>query len=162
MKSAIVRNQANGYSEDDIAAGLAYAIANNYLNKVKENRKVYPKIVFLGGVSNNLAVVAAFKAITGSEVIVPQQADVMGAIGAALIARQEYFKKSGIQRNQIIGKGNNGANGRTQNGDEVLRQNQSSNDEERKLIFLPVNQMSDGSENEGLHESRHISDSEGN
>ncbi|MCY3412723.1 MAG: hypothetical protein INQ03_13885 [Candidatus Heimdallarchaeota archaeon] len=93
MKSAIVRSQADGYNEDDIAAGLAYAIANNYLHKVKENRKTHPRIIFQGGVSNNLAVVAAFKAITGSEIIVPEHAEVMGAIGAALITRQEYMSK---------------------------------------------------------------------
>ncbi|MDH5647087.1 MAG: acyl-CoA dehydratase activase, partial [Candidatus Heimdallarchaeota archaeon] len=93
MKSAIVRSQADGYNKDDIAAGLAYSIANNYLHKVKGNRKVHPKIIFQGGVANNLAVVAAFKAITGSEIIVPEQADVMGAIGSALIAREQFINK---------------------------------------------------------------------
>ncbi|MHA2030818.1 MAG: acyl-CoA dehydratase activase, partial [Candidatus Kariarchaeaceae archaeon] len=139
MKSAIVRSQANGYNEDDIAAGLAYAIANNYLNKVKENRKVFPKIIFQGGVANNLAVVAAFKAITGSEITVPEQADVMGAVGAALIAREEYFKKNGIPSNQIRGKEIIALNGENHNDIQVSKQNKSSSSyDQRDLIFLPV------------------------
>ncbi|MBI4423678.1 MAG: hypothetical protein HY554_08125, partial [Elusimicrobia bacterium] len=87
MKSRIVQAQAEGYTPDDIAAGLAYSIARNYLNKVKGPKPVGKNIVFQGGVSNNKAVVAAFEALTGRPVTVPEHAEVMGAIGMALIAK---------------------------------------------------------------------------
>ncbi|MFC1611848.1 acyl-CoA dehydratase activase, partial [Myxococcota bacterium] len=90
MKSRIVQAQADGYSPDDIAAGLAYSIAKNYLNKVKGSKPIGDKIVFQGGVANNKAVVAAMEAITGKDIVVPEQSEVMGAIGAALIAKTRY------------------------------------------------------------------------
>ncbi|MFC1679102.1 acyl-CoA dehydratase activase [Elusimicrobiota bacterium] len=93
MKSRIVLAQAEGYSPEDIAAGLAYSIAKNYLNKVKGSKLVGKKIAFQGGVSNNKAVVGAFEQLTGSEVVVPEHAETMGAIGMALIAKTRYENK---------------------------------------------------------------------
>ncbi|MBI4424262.1 MAG: hypothetical protein HY554_11070, partial [Elusimicrobia bacterium] len=93
MKSRIVQAQAEGYSPEDIAAGLAYSIARNYLNKVKGPKAVGRSVVFQGGVSNNKAVVAAFEALTGRPVEVPEHAEVMGAIGMALIAKARYETK---------------------------------------------------------------------
>jgi len=93
MKSRIVQAQAEGYTPEDISAGLAYSIAKNYLNKVKGGKAVGRKIVFQGGVSNNKAVVAALEALTGKPVEVPEHAEVMGAIGMALIAKTRYENK---------------------------------------------------------------------
>lgn len=148
MKSAIVRSQAEGYKKDDIAAGLAYAIANNYLHKVKENRKVHPKIVFQGGVANNLAVVAAFKAITGSEIIVPEQADVMGAIGAALIAREEYLSNYNKLTNKMDDSRGNGTNGNQQTSKNFYL----SDNKPRELFHLPVKSIhNNGDDNDPYH-----------
>ncbi|MBI4348747.1 MAG: hypothetical protein HY553_18050, partial [Elusimicrobia bacterium] len=93
MKSRIVQAQAEGYTPDDIAAGLAYSIARNYLNKVKGPKTVGRSVVFQGGVSNNKAVVAAFEALTGRPVEVPEHAEVMGAVGMALIAKARFEAK---------------------------------------------------------------------
>ncbi len=73
-----------GISHDDIAAGLAYAICLNYLNRVKSSRKVGNKIFMQGGVCYNRAVPVAMAALTKREIVVPPDPGLMGAFGVAL------------------------------------------------------------------------------
>jgi hypothetical protein len=75
-----------GYSREDIAAGLVYAIANNYLAKVKGPRYVGKKIFLQGGVALNPAVAHAFVHRVGREVVVPPHPELLGAEGVALLA----------------------------------------------------------------------------
>mgnify|MGYP003681892236 CR=1 FL=1 len=78
-----------GVAKDDLIAGLCYSIVYNYLNKVVESRKVGEVILFQGGTAYNRGVRAAFEKVTGKKIILPPHHDVMGAIGAALIAMEE-------------------------------------------------------------------------
>lgn len=89
MKSDLVHHQQRGAPKADLVAGLSYAIAQNYLNKVVEDRRVGGHIFFQGGVASNLGVVAAFEKILDKKVTVPNHHDVTGAIGVALIAMRE-------------------------------------------------------------------------
>jgi predicted CoA-substrate-specific enzyme activase len=89
MESDLVAHQQSGASKDDLIAGLAYSIVNNYLTKVVQDRRVGKHIFFQGGVAWNKAVVAAFEKVTGQCVTVPPHHDVTGAIGAAMLARNE-------------------------------------------------------------------------
>ena len=89
MESDLVHSMNTGSSVDELTAGLAYSIAYNYLNKVVAGKKVGSRIFFQGGVASNKAVVSAFESITGKTVSVPPHHEVTGAIGAALLARQE-------------------------------------------------------------------------
>ncbi|MFX0095739.1 MAG: acyl-CoA dehydratase activase, partial [Candidatus Hodarchaeota archaeon] len=83
-----------GYSKEDIVAGLVYSIVDNYLTKVKGKRRVGKKIFFQGGVAKNKAVACAFAQITGNHIIVPPYPELMGAYGVALMANERYV--SGI------------------------------------------------------------------
>ncbi len=89
MESDLVHHQQQGAQVTDLTAGLAYAIVENYMNRVVGNREVGERIFFQGGVAWNDAVVAAFQTSVGRPVIVPPHHDVTGAIGAALLARDE-------------------------------------------------------------------------
>lgn len=89
MESDLVHHQQRGASAEDLTAGLAYSIVENYLNRVVNGRPLGEKISFQGGVASNEAVVAAFEAVTGRPVRVPADHDVTGAIGAAMLAREE-------------------------------------------------------------------------
>lgn len=89
MESDLVHHQQRGVAIPDLTAGLAYSIAENYLNRVVNPRPMGKRIFFQGGVAGNDAVAAAFEAILGREVRVPPQHDVTGAIGAAILAREE-------------------------------------------------------------------------
>lgn len=76
-----------GAEVGDLAAGLAYSVALNYLNRVVRGRKIGNVIFFQGGTAYNDAVAAAFSQILGKRIIVPPHNGVIGAIGMALIAR---------------------------------------------------------------------------
>jgi len=78
-----------GASKKDIVAGLAYSIAYNYLNRLVGQRHIGDTIYFQGGTAYNDSVAAAFSMILGKEIIVPPHNGVVGAIGAALLAREK-------------------------------------------------------------------------
>ncbi|SPE26469.1 hypothetical protein SBA2_30134 [Acidobacteriia bacterium SbA2] len=77
-----------GAEVGDLAAGLAYSVALNYLNRVVRGRKIGNVIFFQGGTAYNDAVAAAFSQVLGKQIIVPPHNGVIGAIGMALIARE--------------------------------------------------------------------------
>jgi predicted nucleotide-binding protein (sugar kinase/HSP70/actin superfamily) len=78
--------QQQGYSRDNIIAGLVYAIATNYLSKVKGPRYVGKKVFLQGGVALNRAVGHAFAQSVGRQVVIPPSPELMGALGVALLA----------------------------------------------------------------------------
>jgi predicted CoA-substrate-specific enzyme activase len=78
-----------GAAKKDVVAGLAYSIAYNYLNRVVGQRRIGDTIYFQGGTAYNDSVAAAFSMILGKEIIVPPHNGVVGAIGAALLARDK-------------------------------------------------------------------------
>ena len=87
MESDLVHHQQQGAQIPDLTAGLAYSIAENYLNRVVDNRALGHNIFFQGGVAWNESVVAAFRQLTGRSITVPPHHDVTGAIGVALLAQ---------------------------------------------------------------------------
>lgn len=87
MESDLVHHQQKGVDHKDLTAGLCYGIVSNYLGRVVETRPVGQRIFFQGGTSFNQGVAAAFESRLGRPITVPDNADVTGAMGAALIAR---------------------------------------------------------------------------
>lgn len=85
-----------GSTKEDIAAGLAYSIALNYLNRVVRGRRIGETIYFQGGTAYNDSVAAAFSLVLGKPIIVPPHNGVVGAIGAAILAR-EKIQQTGEQ-----------------------------------------------------------------
>lgn len=92
MENSLMANLAKGAKKEDLIAGLAYSIVENYINRVVAGKTIGKKIFFQGGVAFNRSVVAAFEGYLGKKIIVPPHHDVTGAIGMALIAR-EHAKK---------------------------------------------------------------------
>ncbi|MFW5725059.1 MAG: acyl-CoA dehydratase activase-related protein, partial [Bacteroidota bacterium] len=88
MESELNTQQQKGFPKENLVAGLAYSIVKNYLNRVVRDKPVGNKIFFQGGVTNNRAVVAAFEEVTGKKIHIPPHFDVTGAIGAAILARE--------------------------------------------------------------------------
>ena len=74
----------------DLLAGACKAQARTILNSVGQLLLNAPgrKILFQGGVAFNKAVAYFLNKLTGSEIVIPQYHEVMGALGAAVIARQ--------------------------------------------------------------------------
>ncbi len=90
MESDLVSHQQKGANKDQLIAGLAYSIVENYLNKVVLGKPVGKHIFFQGGVALNSAVVSAFEAILNKKIIIPDHNEVTGAIGSALIAFEHH------------------------------------------------------------------------
>jgi predicted CoA-substrate-specific enzyme activase len=78
-----------GADKKDLVAGLAYSVVKNYLTKVVEDRKIGEHILFQGGTAFNRAVKAAFEAVLGKKITVPPHHDILGAVGVAMLAREE-------------------------------------------------------------------------
>lgn len=89
IESDLVHHQQRGAQKDDLVAGLSYSIVQNYLNRVVGDRRIGNRIFFQGGTAFNKGVVAAFESLLGKEIIVPENHDVTGAIGVAILAMEE-------------------------------------------------------------------------
>ncbi len=91
MNSKVKQAQKEGATIGDISAGLSYSVIKNALYKVIKLRNpedAGEKIVVQGGTFLNDAVLRAIEDIMGKEVVRPDIAGLMGAYGAALIARE--------------------------------------------------------------------------
>ncbi|WP_205687637.1 acyl-CoA dehydratase activase [Clostridiisalibacter paucivorans] len=91
-ESDMIHKQQLGHNEEDIIRGLCEALVRNYLNNVGKGKNIKPPVVFQGGVAANLGIKEAFERELGSEIFVPKHYDVMGAIGASILAREEVKK----------------------------------------------------------------------
>ena len=92
-ESDLVHKAQVGHKKEDIIAGLVMSVANNYLNNVGKGKKILSPIVFQGGVSKNIGVVKAFEKITGEHIIVDSNSHLMGALGAAILAKRTGIEK---------------------------------------------------------------------
>ncbi len=93
MDSDLVHHLQRGASKPDLCAGLAYAIGENFLEKVVGSRPLGERILFQGGVAKNRAVHAVFEKLLGRSVKAHPHPEISGALGAALVARERYETK---------------------------------------------------------------------
>ncbi len=93
MEKVLIPYLQQGALKEDLLAGLAYAIVQNYLNRVVRGRTIGNVVFFQGGTAYNDAVAAAFSTVLNREIIVPPYNGVLGALGAAILAR-EKMKRS--------------------------------------------------------------------
>ncbi len=94
MNSNVKQAQKEGASVADISAGLAYSVIKNALFKVIKittASDLGKNVVVQGGTFYNDAVLRSFEKIAGCDAIRPDIAGIMGAFGAALIARERYM-----------------------------------------------------------------------
>ena len=93
MNSNVKQAQKEGATVSDISAGLAYSVIKNALYKViklADAKELGSHIVVQGGTFHNEAVLRAFEKIAGAEATCPDVSGLMGAFGAALIAKRNY------------------------------------------------------------------------
>ena len=96
MNSNVKQAQKEGASVADISAGLAYSVIKNALFKVIKITSagdLGKNVVVQGGTFYNDAVLRSFERISGCEAVRPDIAGIMGAFGAALIARERYMHR---------------------------------------------------------------------
>ena len=94
MNSGVKQAQAEAASTTDISAGLAYSVVKNALYKVIRTvdvrRDLGNNIIVQGGTFYNNAVLRAFENEIGMHVIRPNISGLMGAFGAALLAKEQH------------------------------------------------------------------------
>lgn len=107
-ESDMIHKQQMGHNLPDILAGLCEALVRNYLNNIGKGKEILGPVVFQGGVGANVGIKHAFEKELGIEVYIPEHFDVMGAVGAALLAGEAVrdtgrtvFKGFGIADEQF-------------------------------------------------------------
>ncbi|UCD21186.1 MAG: 2-hydroxyglutaryl-CoA dehydratase [archaeon] len=93
-ESDIINKQIMGHKREDIIKGLCHALVRNYMNNVAKGKEIVSPVVLQGGVAANKGIKKAFEQELKVKVIIPKHYDVMGAIGAALIAQDAKIKKT--------------------------------------------------------------------
>lgn len=96
MNSKVKQFLREGADLQDMAAGLAYSVVRNCLNKVlkiKDFDELGDTIVVQGGTFLNPSVHRAFEKLTGKRVCCPDIAGLMGAFGCALAGRDNFYQK---------------------------------------------------------------------
>lgn len=88
-ESDMIAKQQYGYSKADIIKGLCDALVRNYLNNLGHGKELKPPFVFQGGVAANKGIIKAFEEQTGHKIIIPKYFNVMGAIGMAIMAKEQ-------------------------------------------------------------------------
>ena len=84
----MIHKQQIGHSVEDIVAGLCDSLVKNYLNNVCRGKEILPPIVFQGGVAANRGIQKALEREMDVPLIIPDEFDVMGAIGAAKLVKR--------------------------------------------------------------------------
>ena len=93
MNSKVKQAQKEGASIGDIAAGLSYSVIKNAIQKVikiRDPEEMGENIVVQGGTFYGDAILRAFELVSKRKVVRPDIPGLMGALGAALIAKERY------------------------------------------------------------------------
>ncbi len=93
-ESDMVHKQQMGHRIENIIYGLCQALVRNYLNNVGTGKEILPPIAFQGGVAFNSGIVRALEEELNTTIVVPPHHEVMGAIGAALLAHEKVVESS--------------------------------------------------------------------
>lgn len=104
MNSKVKQAQKEGAEGADISAGLAYSVIKNALFKVikvSDASELGKQIVVQGGTFYNDAVLRSFELIAGCKAIRPDIAGIMGAFGAALIARERFLAETDYETTML-------------------------------------------------------------
>lgn len=102
-ESDMVHQQQMGHRVEDIIYGLCQSLVRNYLSDVGSGKDIRPPVVFQGGVAFNRGIVRALREALDTEIIVPPRHEVMGAIGAALLAHESLADRDNGSRFQGFG-----------------------------------------------------------
>ena len=101
MNSSVITEQRNGRLPGDIVAGLCRSIIENVFTKVIRISNISSlgeRIVVQGGTFENDAVLRAMEQYVGREVVRAPYPGLMGAIGAALLAKEEAESRAAAEQ----------------------------------------------------------------
>ncbi len=76
----------DGFSREDVFAGLHYSVVRNYRSRVMGQRRLLDRVFFQGKPASDPALARALAAVMEREVLVPPDPGAMGALGIAMLA----------------------------------------------------------------------------
>ena len=107
MNSRLKHAQKVGADTNDLAAGCAYSVVKNALFRIiglDNLDSLGDTIAVQGGTFMNDAVLRAFELLTGKRVMRPNRANLMGALGAALVARKRAQAQGEDARSTLLSR----------------------------------------------------------
>lgn len=96
-QSAVVNKLNSGFKKEEILMGVCRALIRNYL-AICKGAPLKPPYVFQGATAKNKALVKALEEELAHEVLVPDNCELMGAIGMAIILREENITNSHFRK----------------------------------------------------------------
>ena len=93
-ESEVISLRADGRAREDIIAGIHRSVAYR-VKLMMQSLALKKAVIFTGGVARNQGVIKALQQELNSEIIVPENPQIMGALGAALLAEQYYNLPAG-------------------------------------------------------------------
>ena len=102
IEGSVNQALAYGYLLEDVCAGLAYAIASNYLYRVVNRKRIGDVIAIQGGIAYNQAVVCAFRSVTGKAIKVSPYFSVTGALGCASLLIHHHQLAFNTEKNRAL------------------------------------------------------------
>ncbi|CCK80588.1 acyl-CoA dehydratase activase [Desulfobacula toluolica] len=97
-KTDLIHAQQEGYDIEQICDGLCHGLAKNISNTLFNDLHVGEKIIFCGGVSQNISVKNHLEKITGHKFIIDSKAVFYGAMGAALCLLDDMRNQKQIKQ----------------------------------------------------------------
>jgi predicted CoA-substrate-specific enzyme activase len=88
-ESEVVALVAQGVAKEDIIRGLHRSVAERIFAMVARLRAEGP-YVMTGGVAKNLGVVAAIEERLDARLLLPEEPQIVGALGAAIVAKKDH------------------------------------------------------------------------
>lgn len=88
-QSTAINKRNSGAAIEDILAGVVKATIDNYMTILVRNRKIEPPFLFQGATAWNIGLKKYFEDAVQHEVEVPDHPHLMGAIGMALICKED-------------------------------------------------------------------------
>jgi predicted CoA-substrate-specific enzyme activase len=92
-ESEVISLRAEGRSREDLVAGIHKAAAKR-IGIMASSIKLKKHIVFTGGVAKNMGMKKALEGRIGLEILTPEEPQIIGALGAALLAKSELTNLS--------------------------------------------------------------------
>jgi len=96
-QSSVVSKLNKGVPKEDILMGICRGLVGNYFTMLAKGMKLQPPYIFQGATAKNQALVKCFEEELQDRVIVPENPEFMGALGVALIAREENRGDTGFK-----------------------------------------------------------------
>lgn len=94
-ETEVVAHRATGRSVEDLIGGIVQSVAKR-VAVMSRQVNLKPQLIFTGGVAKNKGVKRALEACLGLEMVIPEEPQIVGALGAAIIASEEVKKKEQV------------------------------------------------------------------